>query len=337
VILASLPALLLQQAPAITVTPSVPRGSSGANPVMSLAPVTTMSTAMRWAELMALLVLAGLVIYRLAIVPAAKWSAELTMETTDRALRFARAVLLLFAVATLTRAFAQADQLPVTIPSRVDALITLVMKTQWGHGWAIGAAGAIAAMLGLVVAPAAVSGWVVAGIGVVAMCLSESLTGQTGSAPHVPAAVAADVAHVLGAGGWLGGLLGVLLCGLPVAARARVRASDAIAATSSLVRAYHDSAMESLIIVVVAGVVSTWARLTDVASLWTSSYGRALLAKVALVIVLLILDFYIRRRVAPLDWGDTTRRRFRRLATAELLVGAVVVAVAAVLLALPLP
>jgi putative copper resistance protein D len=116
-----------------------------------------------------------------------------------------------------------------------------------------------------------------------------------------------------------------------------VRASDSIAATTSLLRAYHDSAMESLIIVLVAGLVSAWARLTSAANLWTSSYGRTLLAKVGLVIVLLILDFYIRRRLAPLGWGEATRRRFRRLATAELLVGAIVVSVAAALLAIPLP
>jgi copper transport protein len=323
------------QGPSITITPVSPGGTSSANAVMSIAPVTTTSTAMRWAELTALVVLIGLIIYRLAILPAAQWSDELTAQATDRALRFARAVLLLFAIATLTRAFAQADQLPVSIPSRVDALITLVMKTQWGHAWVIGAAGAVAAMLGLIIAPAAASGWAVAGLGVIAMCLSEALTGRAGSAPHVPAAVAADVAHVLGAGGWLGGLFAVLLCGLPVVRG--VRASDSIAATSQLMHAYHDSAMESLIIILAAGLISVWARLAHLSSLWTSGYGRTLLVKLGLVVLVLILEFYIRRRVAPLGWGEATRRRFRRLATTELLIGAIVIAAAAVLVGIPLP
>ena len=49
-----------------------------------------------------------------------------------------------------------------------------------------------------------------------AICLGEALTGHARlDAAAVSLSVAADVAHVLAAGGWIGGLACLVMCGLP--------------------------------------------------------------------------------------------------------------------------
>ena len=47
-------------------------------------------------------------------------------------------------------------------------MVAVARETAWGHGWAIGALGAIIAAAGLVFAGRFVAGWIVTGVGVVA-------------------------------------------------------------------------------------------------------------------------------------------------------------------------
>jgi copper transport protein len=295
----------------------------------------TFSTAMRWAELVALLTAVGLVIFRLAVLPAAGWDAELTANASSRAVRLGRAVLLLFAITTASRGLTEASMLPGYIGTRFNALFVLVQHTRWGMMWAIGAAGVIIAFVGLLFAEKALSGWIVAAIGLVVVAVSEALTGHSGTVPHPAAAIAADVAHLLGAGGWLGGLTAVLLCGLPAVRRLdEARLNDA---GSRLVRAYHGSAIECVVVVVLSAIVAAWVRFPSVSALWTTPYGLALLRKTIVVLVLLGFGFYHWRRVVIPTWTSHTLSRFRRTAVAELLFGAVVVALTAYLIAQPLP
>jgi copper transport protein len=295
----------------------------------------TFSTAMRWAELVALLTAVGLVIFRLAVLPAADWDAELIANASARAVRLGRAVLLLFAITTLTRGMNEASLLPGYIGTRFNALIVLIQHTRWGMMWAVGAAGVVIAFIGLLFAEKALAGWVTAAVGLVVVAVSESLTGHSGTLPHAAAAIAADVAHVLGAGGWLGGLTAVLLSGLPAIRRLdEARLADAGA---RLARAYHGSAMECVAVVVLSAIVAAWVRFPSVSALWTTPYGLALLRKVIFVLVVLGFGFYHWRRVVIPTWTSHTLSRFTRTAVAELLFGAVVVALTAYLIAQPLP
>lgn len=293
------------------------------------------STPMRWAELVALLTLVGLVIFRLAVLPVAGWPQDLVAAASDRAIRLGRALLILFAIATLTRGFAQASLLPSFVGSRFAALAAVVENTRWGMSWAIGAVGAIAVIVGFLLAGKVFAGWIVAAIGLVVIAVSEALTGHSGSVPHAAAAIAADVAHVLGAGGWLGGLTAVLLCGLPVLRRLdEAKASDAGA---KLVRAYHGSAMECVAVVLLSAIIAAFTRFPSVSSLWTTPYGLALLRKTIFVAVVIGFGFYHWRRVVIPTWTSHTLARFRRSAAAELVFGAVVIAFTAYLIVQPLP
>jgi len=306
-----------------------------ANSLVVPQQVTVFSTAMHWAELVALLGMIGFAIFRLAILPASEWPSDLTRIASDRALRLSRGLLVLFAVTTATRGFAQADLMPGFIGSRFAALATLVQSTHWGFAWAIGAVGTAVVFLGLIVAGRSMSGWVTAAIGLIAICVSEALTGHSAAVSRAALAVAADVAHVLGAGGWLGGLLAVVLCGMPAAATLNVAAANERG--SRLIRSYHRTATECVTIVVISALVAAWTRFPSLPSLWTTPYGWALIRKTIAVAVIVGLGIYHWRRVVIPDWTTDVRARFRRTAVAELFFGAIVLALTAVLLTRPLP
>jgi copper transport protein len=310
------------------------RSGASSNAFFQFAPRTPFTLTMRWVELIALLTTIGLIIFRLAILPATKWPADMAADASDRAARMARATLVLFIIATLSRGFAKTDMLNIVTGSRFDAIETMVRNTTWGHSWAIGFVGGAVALLALMIPGKRIPyGWIVAAAGVVGACLSESLTGHAGSAERFALSVATDVAHVLGAGGWLGALVAIVLCALPVLKR-REEAAQADAG-GRLLRAYHSSAVESVTIVVASGLVSSWLRLPTLDALWTSDYGSMLFRKLIFVLIVLGLGFYHWRRIVIPAWESNTRGRFLRTATIELVVGAMIIAITSILVGLP--
>jgi putative copper export protein len=229
----------------------------------------------------------------------------------------------------------QAQMMAGAPPGFFRAIAALVRDTHWGQGWAIGAAGVIAIILGLLTSRRGAGGWTIAALGAVMVSLGQALTGHAASNAHVALAVATDVVHVLGTGGWIGGLTVVVLSALP--ATRQLGAVESVKAGSALVRSYHNSAMESVALVLISAVVAAWLRLPTLADLWTTPYGNMLLRKLFFVVVVLGFGLYHWRRVVSVDWTDETRARFRRSATVELIAGAVVVAFTALLISTALP
>jgi copper transport protein len=319
----------------VPITDSTITHKTAPNSPISTEQVTTFSTAMRWAELVALLTLVGLVIFRLAIVPRADWTPDLVASASDRAARLGRGVIVLFAIGTISRGLAQASLLASYSTSRHAALVELVHGTRWGGAWAIGLLGLAIVIIGYLLAVKTFAGWTIAAIGLVVIAVSEALTGHSGSVNHAPAAVAADVAHLLGAGGWLGGLTAVLLCGFPALKRLDPKKGSNVGAR--LVRAYHNSATECVAVVVLSAIIAVWLRFPTVSSLWTTPYGLALIRKTIFVLIVLGFGFYHWRRVVIPEWTTQTLGRFKRTAAAELVFGAVVIALTAYLLTQQLP
>ncbi len=302
------------------------------NVVLETAPTTTMSTAIRWADLVAVLTLVGTVVFTLFVVPRAQLPKEVASEVNDRTRRLANAVLFLFVVTTLWRLSAQADLLPTASTARVAAMITVVRETKWGAGWLVGAAGALLTLLGLMVARSGRTGWFIAGIGVVAVVFSLGLTGHPAASSNVPFAAAVDVAHVLGAGGWLGGLAAVVLCGLVATKRADGGGTQL---SQQLIRSYHRAAVECVAIVLVTAIAAigvAWYRLGQPTVFWTSAYGRILLIKMAFAAALLGFGFFHWRTAVIPEWTDDTGFRFKRSVVFELLIGAGIVGVTALLI-----
>jgi len=322
------------QAPVVAPPPPPPH-ATGANAPVEVASSATFSTGIRWAELFAVITMIGAIIFRLVVLPAARWPETLMSEATERARRLAQAALTLFIIATVMRVVAQSSLVPAEVGGRMAAVLSVVRETRWGHGWSVGAAGGVVVMIGLVVARAAVSGWLIAAVGIVAVCTGDALTGHSGASNHLALAVAADITHYLGAGGWIGGLVALLLSGLP--ALRLIPDAEQPDAGCKLVRAYHGAAIECVALVIISAIIAAWLRLSSIGQLRTTPYGGLLFLKIALVCVILLFGAYHWRRVVAPEWNADTKFRFQRTATIELMIGAIVLAVTAVLLSTPLP
>jgi copper transport protein len=147
------------------------------------------------------------------------------------------------------------------------------------------------------------------------------LGGHPGASPVPPVSVVADVVHLAGMAVWLGGL--VMLVGF-LLRRADERELDAILPIWSRWAALAVSAL------LLAGIVQALIEVRTPHALVSTTYGRLVLAKVGLLALVLAVAAYsrrlVQRRAAASQPGS-----MRRAVRSELVITAVVLALAAVL------
>jgi copper transport protein len=143
------------------------------------------------------------------------------------------------------------------------------------------------------------------------LAVTPTFSGHARTAGNL--AIVADIAHVAAAAVWTGGLgllvLGLLLSGAdrwPLATRAVPR--------------FSNMAVVSVVVLLVAGTISSYLQLRTWSALWETTYGLLVLAKILLVVPLLGLGASVLER-----------RRFLQAAGVEIAIMVVIVAVTAVL------
>ena len=145
-------------------------------------------------------------------------------------------------------------------------------------------------------------------------------------------AFVADLAHIVAAAAWTGGLAFVVLALVLAREERWPLASEAVPRFSTL-------AVGSVGVLVVAGSINGYLQVRVWHGLWETTYGLLLLAKIALVLPLLALGAFNNRYAVPrLRQGIAStfeRRRFLRAVSAELALMTVIVAVTAVLVSAP--
>jgi putative copper export protein len=122
-----------------------------------------------------------------------------------------------------------------------------------------------------------------------------------------------DVIHVAAASVWLGGLLA-----LGLALRAGGDRGE-------LMRRFSNIAVVSVAVLAITGVIRALAELSSVSQLWSTGYGRALIVKTALLVVLVAIGWVNRYRLVPGLRVDALRRN---IAAELVLFAGLVVAVA---------
>lgn len=298
------------------------------------APSIDQYMAIRWMEFVALLTVIGAIIFRFAVLGVLLRQGEPTVDASDRARRLGQGGLFLLAFAALSRMYAELAVM-VGPGGRLDypAVREMLTTTTWGHGWLVGAVGVVVAAIGLTLAGRRIGGgWTLAAIGSLGIVVSPALTGHAIASPTRPLlAVALDALHVLAASGWLGTLLLVILAGIPAILR-RSEGSRG-AGTVALVNAFNPVALTCVTVVILTGAASAWMRLESVDAIWHSAYGRVLVVKLILLVAALASGAYNWRGLTPRLGDVRSPRRLRRSASIELLVGAAILAVTAVLVA----
>lgn len=158
------------------------------------------------------------------------------------------------------------------------------------------------------------------------MALTPSFSGHASTAGKL--AITSDIAHVIAAALWTGGL-GFLVLALVLARE------DRWPLATRAVPRFSNMAVVSVAALLIAGVINGYLQVRTWSNLWETRYGLLLLAKIALVIPLLGLGAYNNRYAVPrLKAGIASvleRRRFLTVAGVELAIMVAVVAVTAVL------
>ena len=158
------------------------------------------------------------------------------------------------------------------------------------------------------------------------LVLTPPFAGHASTAGTV--AIVADIAHVLAASAWVGGL-GFVVVALWLALEERWPL-----ATRSVPR-FSTMAVVSVALLLVAGTINGYLQVRSWRGLWETQYGLLLLAKIALVVPLLGLGAFNNRFVVPrLRAGvaqPRERRRFLQTAGVELAIMVSIIGVTAVL------
>ncbi len=117
----------------------------------------------------------------------------------------------------------------------------------------------------------------------------------------------ADILHVLAAGAWPGGLLPLAI----LLVRTR-REPALLGATTTITRRFSRMSAVAVAVLAFSGLVNACGMIGALAFLPSSQYGRALLCKVALFLVMVGVGFINRRLVKP-DPSVTAAEAVRRL------------------------
>jgi copper transport protein len=194
----------------------------------------------------------------------------------------------------------------------------MMMQTDWGFALRIQLAAAVAALIGFAMVIRRVrGGWFVASAAALVLAITPALGGHAAASPrYTSLMIAADWLHVLGAAGWLGSLLSLMLIGVPIALT--LEHVDRWPSIASLVNAFSPVALISAGVVVVSGVFASWIHLEHLSALWETSYGHILIVKLLFVVMALAIGAYNFKRVQPQLSNQIGTARLRRSAATEL-------------------
>ncbi len=162
-----------------------------------------------------------------------------------------------------------------------------------------------------------------------ALAFLPALGGHASVQSPVPLLLAANVLHVLAMSAWLGGVA-VLVLALR-AATAQLEPSDRGRLLIAVVGRFSTLAGVAVAVLLASGAVQAIVEVRTFGHLLDTAFGRAVLIKIVVAIGVVALGYVNRRRQLPaLRRSETPGRagmRLRRTLTAELLLGAVAIAV----------
>jgi putative copper export protein/methionine-rich copper-binding protein CopC len=291
----------------------------------------------------ALIALLGALSFRLVVLPIVgqRWPGEsqvLRRETERGAARLGLVAAVALLAAALARLGAQSASLFGTSGALQPGRLAQALSLQpWATGWWLQVAAAAVAVVGfLLAARSRTVGWGLAAAASLVAAATPALSGHAVALSGLRwLAVPVDLVHVAAAGGWIGGLLAVVVVGIPAALR--LDAGQRRPAAAALVQAFSPTALAFTATLLTTGVISAWLHLGDVPALWGSAYGRTLLIKLGIFSLVAVVGAYNFLRVRPAAGEERGAARLRRSGTVELLLALAVVVVTAVLVAVPPP
>ncbi len=304
------------------------------------APLLDAGTMSRWLTYLAIILVIGAasfgVITRRAFRGRDTTSDELEALCHRMGLRWGFVGSILFLLAATGRLYAQvvAFLFPGD-PLTLNDVGIILFETNWGSRWFIQFGAGLTAAVGFALARRGVRvGIPLATIGAVATAVTLPLTGHALAASwHWSITWPLQALHVLAGAMWLGSLLVLVLVVFGATADAERRERT----VADLVAVFSPVAMVGVAVAVVMGTVLSVSYLGSWPALWQTTYGRTLLIKIGLLGLTVLLGAYNWRRLRPRLGMPGSAARLFQSARLELLVGALLLAATAILVALPAP
>ncbi len=283
-----------------------------------------------------LVALIGLLSLRWFVLPRTDWAtADALLERSSST--WAALALGAVAVATLARLAAQhAAMFGTGEPWTSASMSALLLQSEWGRAWYIAFAATGVGFVGVLeIRRARARGWAVLTVATLTLVVTVALSGHAAAATSPATAIGLHVFHVIGAGGWVGGLAATMLVAVPVA----LAGDDSMRhkRVAALVQAFSPTALAFAGLMAITGVIAAWRNLGSIEALWRSEYGEVLLVKLALLSVAAGTGAFNWKRVLPALGSETATKRLRRSASVELAAALTVLVVTAVLVATPMP
>ncbi len=212
-------------------------------------------------------------------------------------------------------------------------VLSEVVATRFGAWWVTRAALAAVLLTLALVARRRLDRWLARVAGGLGLGLAVTVTAASHARAAGTFAPVADLAHMLAASVWGGGLAAVAFTLFRTPAEGRWPVA------ARLVPAFSRAAVPAVAVLIAAGTVRAVEEIGAWRGLWETTYGRLVLVKIALLLPLLALGAVNNRVAVPrLRQGiaePRERRRFLRAVVAELGLVVAIVAVTAALVAEP--
>ncbi|MCU0625035.1 MAG: copper resistance protein CopC/CopD [Gemmatimonadaceae bacterium] len=285
----------------------------------------------RWGTYLALLPLIGAFALLVVVVPRVDGDeGDMTAARVVRVGRLAAVALLAAAAARLA---AQSTSLHGPAGALDPASIGSVLRyTTWGWAWIGQVAATVLALVLLSPRRAtALSTRLGGGAVVIALAIASAASGHAvASEERTQLLLAADALHTVGAGAWLGALGMLLIVALAPAHRGTAH-------TAAAVRAFAPLALGGAFLLVASGGLLAWHHVGSLGAVVSTTYGRLVLAKAGLLVLIGTLGGVNWRRLGPRLPAEPAVRLLRRSVRGELALGALLLLVTAVLVATPTP
>jgi putative copper resistance protein D len=143
--------------------------------------------------------------------------------------------------------------------------------------------------------------WIVARVealvlGMLALALVSGSSHAAGVTPRTALAVTVDVAHLLGSGVWIGGLIPLVLL---LRAATPEAGADSRPFAVLAARRFSGAALATMIVLMASGAMNALAQVESIPGLAGTAYGHLLLAKLSVLVPILALAAVNRARLLP--------------------------------------
>ncbi len=292
----------------------------------------------RWVNFVGLVLMVGTVAFRFVVLQRSEraLSGDVLLAADDRTRRIALIAAMLAFAANLVRLWLQSGALHGSDRMWDPGLLrALVFTTGWGKAWLAQSVATIGFAIATRLRTAnPLESWIAAAVFALAAASTPAFAGHAAAVEQMAAVpIFNDAVHLIAASAWLGTLAVLLFAGIPAVVRA---SHQPFTDAAALVRMFSPLALFAAAVAIFTGTVSAFVHIKAIPELWTTPYGKTLSIKLLVVMLTATTGAYNWKVVSPRLGSSEATLHVRRSALAEIIIAATIIAVTAVLVALPL-